>query len=60
MIFNWSAIKSDSVGVVVGSLMNPQRYVFTTPKVRKRKRIERAESREQREQREQREPEVHC
>jgi len=29
-IFNWSSPNRDTVGVVVGSLMNPQRYVFTT------------------------------
>jgi len=32
-IFNWSSPNRDTVGVVVGSLMNPQRYVFTTSQV---------------------------
>jgi hypothetical protein len=32
-IFNWSSTQN-SVGVVVGSLMNPHRYVFSTSQVR--------------------------
>lgn len=30
-ISNWSSAKNDALGVVAGSLMNPQRLVFNTP-----------------------------
>ena len=30
VISNWATPRPDQIGLVIGSLMNPERYVFTT------------------------------